>query len=585
MDVAEKKPTERFSDFAAWRERLSPLLVTPGVQALGVAVALALLVAVLVSAALWVREPAYRPLYMGLADKEAGQVMEALQAQKIPFRLDEATGGIEVPADQVHAARLKLATQGLPQSAAGGLELLAQPQGLGVSQFMETARYQHALEVELARSIASLQPVQQARVHLALPKASAFVRDQKKPSASVIVQLYPGRSLEAGQVAAIVHLIAASIPGMESSQVMVVDQRGNLLTRGQDDAKSPMGASEDQFAYARRIEQAYANRIEALLMPIVGAGHVRAQVSADVDFTVVEQTQERFDPASQVLRSEQTSEERRSGGMTPGGIPGALSNKPPGSVQLGTVAPVQAQVPAKVAAGETPPDGAPDPATPAPPQDISRQSTRNYEIDKTVSRISQPVGTIRRLSIAVLVDDWEQAGAEGAPVKTPLSDAELARLTAVVKESVGFNAARGDSINVVNQSFRVVDLADASEETHWWARPGLMDAIVKGFVMLMMLAVLVMVVRPLLRRLQPTAMQSLQMVPPPALPGAMGEAILGGPLAEDRLSLGNPSARSPGDSGMTIPPYETHLVTARTLAAKSPERVAQVMRDWMGHDG
>ena len=583
MDVAETKQSERFSNLSAWRERMGPLPAMPGGQVLGAAAALALLVAILVSTALWVHQPAYRPLYAGLADKEAGQVMEALQAQKIPFRIDETTGSIEVPTDQVHAARLKLATQGLPQSAAGGLELLAQPQGLGVSQFMESARYQHALEVELARSIASLQPVQEARVHLALPKASAFVRDQKKPSASVIVQLYPGRNLEPGQVAAINHLIAASIPGMESSQVMVVDQRGNLLTRGQDGAKSPVGVSEDQFSYARRLEQDYANRIEALLMPIVGPGRVRAQVSADMDFTVVEQTQERFDPASQVLRSEQTSEERRIGGMAPGGIPGALSNQPPGAVQLGAAAPAQAQspLPPKVATGDMPPAGVTDATTLTPPQDISRQSTRNYEIDKTVSRISQPVGTIRRLSVAVLVDDWEQVSAEGESVKTPLNDAELARLTAVVKEAVGFNAARGDSINVVNQAFKVVDFADASEKSPWWARPGLMDAIEKGFVMLMLLAVLVMVVRPLLRRLQPAAMQSIQVMSPPALPGGMTENS----LAEDRLSLDGGIGRSQANAGTTYLPYETRLVTARTLAAQSPERVAHVMRDWMGNDG
>jgi flagellar M-ring protein FliF len=584
MDAAETKQTERFSNLSAWRERLGPLPAIPGGQVLGAAAALALLVAVLVSTALWVHQPAYRPLYAGLADKEAGQVMEALQAQKIPFRIDETTGSIEVPTDQVHAARLKLATQGLPQSAAGGLELLAQPQGLGVSQFMESARYQHALEVELARSIASLQPVQEARVHLALPKASAFVRDQKKPSASVIVQLYPGRNLEPGQVAAINHLIAASIPGMESSQVMVVDQRGNLLTRGQDGAKSPVGVSEDQFSYARRLEQDYANRIETLLMPIVGPGRVRAQVSADMDFTVVEQTQERFDPASQVLRSEQTSEERRIAGMAPGGIPGALSNQPPGAVQLGAAVPAQAQSPkaSTVTSEGTPPAaGITDAATLPPPQDISRQSTRNYEIDKTVSRISQPVGTIRRLSVAVLVDDWEQVSAEGASIKTPLNDAELARLTAVVKEAVGFNAARGDSINVVNQAFKVMDFADTSENNPWWARPGLMDAIEKGFVMLMMLVVLIMVVRPLLRRLQPGAMQSIQVMSPPALPRGMNENS----LAEDRLSLDGGMARSQANAGTTYLPYETRLVTARTLAAQSPERVAHVMRDWMGNDG
>jgi flagellar M-ring protein FliF len=437
MDVVEKKPFDPLTGLTSWRARLTALSGMPGAQVLGPAIALALLVAVLISAALWLQRPGYQTLYNGLSDKESGQIAEFLQAEKIPFRINATSGALEVPADQVHAARLKLASQGLPQGAGVGLEMLAQPQGLGVSQFMENARYQHALEVELARSIASLQPVQEARVHLALPKASAFVRDQKKPSASVIVQLHPGRSLEAGQVAAIVHLIAASIAGMDSAQVMVVDQRGNLLTREQNAAKDPLGMSDDQFAYARRLEHEYAQRIESLLMPIVGLGRVHAQVSADLDFTVMEQTQERFDPASQVLRSEQLSEERRAPGALAGGIPGALSNQPPGPVALAPRA--EAPNVANPAAPGAPAAGVGEPVV--PPQDISRQSTRNYEIDKTVSRISQPVGSVRRLSIAVLVDNREEAGRDGALAKTPLDEAELAQLTALVKESVGFNAA------------------------------------------------------------------------------------------------------------------------------------------------
>jgi flagellar M-ring protein FliF len=578
MDVVEKKPFDPLTGLTSWRARLTALSGMPGAQVLGPAIALALLVAVLISAALWLQRPGYQTLYNGLSDKESGQIAEFLQAEKIPFRINATSGALEVPADQVHAARLKLASQGLPQGAGVGLEMLAQPQGLGVSQFMENARYQHALEVELARSIASLQPVQEARVHLALPKASAFVRDQKKPSASVIVQLHPGRSLEAGQVAAIVHLIAASIAGMDSAQVMVVDQRGNLLTREQNAAKDPLGMSDDQFAYARRLEHEYAQRIESLLMPIVGLGRVHAQVSADLDFTVMEQTQERFDPASQVLRSEQLSEERRAPGALAGGIPGALSNQPPGPVALAPRA--EAPNVANPAAPGAPAAGVGEPVV--PPQDISRQSTRNYEIDKTVSRISQPVGSVRRLSIAVLVDNREEAGRDGALAKTPLDEAELAQLTALVKESVGFNAARGDSINVVNQSFRSMDLDDGVGETSWWTRPGLLEAVIKGFVMLVGVGVLVMFGRPLLRRLQAASQQpvQVQVLAPPALT-AQGEDR---GLAPDRISLAALSDPAGTAAAPDLPPYAHRRETARLLAARHPEQVVQVMRDWMARD-
>jgi flagellar M-ring protein FliF len=580
MDMVEKKTFDRLAGLTSWRERLSALSVMPGAQVLGPAVALALLVALVISAALWLQRPAYQALYNGLSDKESGQIAEFLQAQKIPFRINEASGALEVPADQVHAVRLKLATQGLPQGAGVGLEILAQPQSLGVSQFMESARYQHALEVELARSIASLQPVQEARVHLALPKASAFVRDQKKPSASVIVQLHPGRSLEAGQVAAIVHLIAASIPGMDSAQVMVVDQRGNLLTREQRDVRDPLGMSDDQFAYARRLEREYVQRIESLLMPIVGLGRVHAQVSADLDFTVMEQTQERFDPASQVLRSEQLSEERRTPGSLAGGIPGALSNQPPGPMALAprAEAPNAANAPTPAAAA-APTAAAGEPAV--PPQDISRQSTRNYEIDKTVSRISQPVGSVRRLSIAVLVDDREELGRDGAVTKTPLNEAELAQLTALVKESVGFNAARGDSINVVNQSFRGMDLGDGLVETPWWTRPGLMEMVTKGFVMLVVLVMLGMFGRPLLRRLQIPSVQQVQVLAPPALTARAEDRG----LAPDRISLAELSDPAGNMAAPALPPYAHRRDTARLLAARHPEQVVQIMRDWMDRDG
>ncbi|HMM45607.1 MAG TPA: flagellar basal-body MS-ring/collar protein FliF [Candidatus Macondimonas sp.] len=570
MELADKNALGRLSAWPAWREHLIAWTKRPGAQALGPGIALAMLAAVLIAAVLWMRQPPYRVLFNGLSDKESGQIVEFLQTQKIPFRINDTTGSIEIPSDQVHAVRLKLATQGLPQGAGVGLEMLAQPQGLGVSQFMESARYQHALEVELARSIASLQPVQEARVHLALPKASAFVRDQKQPSASVIVQLHPGRSLEVGQIAAIVHLVAASIPGMESAQVMVVDQRGNLLTRSQDDAKNPLGMSSDQFAYARRLEQEYVSRIESLLMPILGPGRVHAQVSADLDFTVVEQTQERYDPAGQVLRSEQSSEERRTPGTLPGGIPGALSNQPPGPVSLAQPGAPAGSNPAGSAGSQ------PDTAT---PQDISRQSTRNYEIDKTISRISQPVGTVRRLSIAVLVDNRDVVGADGTVARTPLTDSEVAQLTALVKEAVGFSAARGDSINVVNQSFQSLELNDEGRVSPWW-QPGWMTVIGGGLGLGVLLLVLGGIAWRMLRRRASPVPRPVQVVGPPSL----NAPVAGEVPTEDRLTLTGRAGAEPG-AGATgagaSTDHEARLAAARALAARHPRQTAALVRDWM----
>jgi flagellar M-ring protein FliF len=308
---------------------------------------------------------------------------------------------------------------------------------------------------------------------------------------------------------------------------------------------------------------------------------VRAQVSADVDFTVVEQTQERFDPASQVLRSEQTNEERRAPGTLTGGLPGALSNQPPGPAILAPPpASTAAQTATNANSAAVPSAEAAAPAL--PPQDVSRRSPRNYEIDKTVSRISQPLGMVRRLSIAVLVDDWEKAGADGAVTKTPLTETDLARLTALVKESVGFNAARGDSINVVNQSFKNLDVGDGTREVPWWANPGLMDVMTKGFAMIVVLAVLLMIIRPLMRRLHTSSTaRSAQMVSPLALPAGTEESG----LARDRISLTRLAAPAAADDVASAQPYEIRRDAARTLAARHPEQVAQVMRDWMGQDG
>lgn len=552
----------------------------PGVRQAVLMIALAASIALGIMMVLWLREPGYRPLYGHLADKEAGQVVDALQANNIPFKLDENSGSIMVPPERIYEARLKLAAQGLPQSTGTGFELLEQAPGLGVSQFMENARYQHAMEIELARTIASLQPVQNARVHLALPKQSVFVRDQKKAGASVVVQLYQGRSLEGGQVAAIVHLVASSVPGMETNQVTVVDQRGNLLTdntRNADD--TTLDASH--LAYTQQVEQDYIRRVEDILTPLLGRDRIRAQVTADLDFTRTEQTRESYDPNRQVVRSEQTSEERRSPGSGPGGIPGALSNQPPGPAALvPSSSPAPAAVPATPAA-----------QTAIATQDISQQNTRNYEIDRTISHISQPVGSVRRLSIAVVVDDWESIGRNGKVARTHLSDQDLARITGLVKQAVGFDPARGDSVNVINQSFHQPEELGAVPKPAFWEQGPIRELIQQALLALVALAVILLLIRPLMRNLlQGGTTREVMLESQAALPGS-DEQRQGEDIVTDRLSLGKPAASVRGAKAPVLTAnvptrmaYEEQVVAARNLAAQDPKRVAQVVKTWIASD-
>jgi len=552
----------------------------PGVRQAVLMVALAASIALGIMMVLWLREPGYRPLYGHLADKEAGQVVDALQANNIPFKLEENSGSIMVPPERIYEARLKLAAQGLPQSTGTGFELLEQTPGLGVSQFMENARYQHAMEIELARTISSLQPVQNARVHLALPKQSVFVREQKKAAASVVVQLYQGRSLESGQVAAIVHLVASSVPGMETNQVTVVDQRGNLLTdntRNADD--TAMDASH--LAYTRQVEQDYIRRVEDILTPLLGRDRIRAQITADLDFTRTEQTRESYDPNRQVVRSEQTSEERRSPGSGPGGIPGALSNQPPGPAVL-----VPPSSPAPAPASATPAA-----QTAAAAQDVSQQSTRNYEIDRTISHIKQPVGSVRRLSIAVVVDDWESIGRNGKAARTHLSEQDLARITGLVKQAVGFDPARGDSVNVINQSFHQPEELGPVPKPALWEQGPIRELIQQALLALVALAVILLLIRPLMRNLlQGSSAQEVMLEPQAALPRSE-EQRREEDNVKDRLSLSKPVASALGAKASALTAnaptrlaYEEQIVAARNLAAQDPKRVAQVVKTWIASD-
>lgn len=533
--------------------QLALLSQNPVTRQLGVMFGLAAAVALGVAVVFWGREPTYGVLYSGLGGKDASAVVEQLHKDGVKHRLDATTGAIMVPADKVHDLRLRLAGAGLPQSAGVGFNVLERKQEFGTSQFMESARYQRALEEELARTIASVNHVENARVHLALPKQSVFVRKRQEPSASVLVNLFPGRSLEKEQVAAITHLVASSIPNLEPGRVTVVDQMGRLLST--EKLSPELSAGKEQFEHTRTLEEAYVARIENLLAPIVGMGGVRAEVSADVDYAVTEQTQETYNPEAPALRSEQRFEESTAGSEMQG-VPGALSNQPPGAAAAPETLPAQGMLAAE---GDT-------------TRSVKR-ATVNYELDRTISHTRSAVGQVKRLTVAVVVDDKLAAGENGAMVRTPRTPEEIERITALVRDAVGFNAARGDTVNVVNASFTEAQELEALPEPPLWQQAWLWDMAKEVFAWTIAAVVLLFALRAVIR-----SFGAVRAEAPPA-----AAALAGGPgMAEDQLTLrsATPTVHLPGPDQT----YEENLNQARQMALQDPKRVAQVVRSWIAAD-
>jgi len=538
-------------------------LIPPSLKPLVLLIGVAAAVAAGVGVVLWSKEPTYSMLYSNLGDQDAAQITQALDTNGVPYRLEGSNGAIMVPADRVHDARLKLAGQGLPQGD-GGFAVMAKDPGFGVSQFMEGARYQHALETELAKTISNLQPVAAARVHLALPRQSAFVRDRRPPSASVFLQLKPGRRLESEQTTAIVNLVASSIPELEATQVTVVDQQGRLLSS--PDSHDEFSMRGKQLEMARNMEERYTQRIEELLSPLVGPGRVRAQVVADVELSSSEEAREQYRPESSIVRSEQTAEETSRNGAGPQGIPGALTNQPP---TPGVALPpgVSAQPPAQAVAG-TPgaPGAAATPPAPTPPDNTSKQSTRNYEIDRTVAYTKQPAGRLKRITVAVLVDNLRTPGEEGKITETALTAEQITNMTRLVKDAVGYDEARGDSVNIVNASFKgeAVPEEIQPETIPIWERPLVRD-IAKLLGALIVLLVLVLaVLKPLVRGLLAPPRSTYE--PPQLTDGGTPASAGGGSMAAPALD------------------YDSQIAQARSLVAQDPARVAQVVKTWVGKD-
>jgi flagellar M-ring protein FliF len=533
-----------------WVARVAAL---PQPVKLKLGLGVAVLLSVLVALALWSRSPDWKVLFTNLPDKEAGAIVAELSKMNTPYRLGEGGASILVPADKVHELRIRLATAGLPRSSVVGLESMDTPR-LGQTQTQERIQIQRGLEGELTRTITSLQAVQAARVHLALPNQNGFFREQQKPSASVVLTLHPGRTLDRAQVAGIVHLVASSVPEMNPKAVSVLDASGSLLSGNDDNAAQ--GLDEKQLQYVRQMEATYLQRVMDILEPVVGRDNLRATVTADVDFSQTEQTAERFAPnqgqAPAAVRSQQSTEQTGPGAPVPTGVPGAASNQPP--------------VPATA-----PINGASAPLQPATTGTMGggsrREAITNYEVDKTVSVTRAATGTVRRLNAAVVVNHRSVTDAKGKTTTTPLPPEEVEKLTALVQEAIGFNKDRGDSVRLINAPFRET-VEPEPEPTPLWQQPWLHDLLRAGAaplaLALVALGVVFGLVRPALRQAA---------TPPPVAAAGGIDAVVDD---DNELSADGTPALS-GPAALS----QNKLEQARLLARENPAAVAAIVREWV----
>ncbi|MCW8207106.1 flagellar basal body M-ring protein FliF [Verminephrobacter aporrectodeae subsp. tuberculatae] len=527
-----------------WLQRLQSL---GRAQRVRLGLGLALLLAAAAALLLLGRQSEYRVLFANLSDKDGGAIVVQLTQMNVPYRYTQGGGAILVPADQVHDVRLRLATQGLPKGSVVGFELMESSK-FGLTQFQERLNFQRGLEGELTRSIQSLSSVQSARVHLALPNQNGFFREQQKPSASVLVGLYPGRVLDRAQLAGIVHLVASSVPELAPSAVSVLDDTGKLLSQSPDTGAE---ANAQQLLYVQQIEQLYSRRILDILEPVVGQGNVRAQVTAQVDFTQTESTSEQFrpnqTPDSGAVRSQQQLESRGGPERMPSGIPGAVSNQPPAP----STAPINGANPAPDAGGQ---QGA---------QVTSRrESTTNYELDRSLQVTRGATGSVKRLSAAVVVN-YQLDEAKGR--SRALAPEQIEQMTALVRESIGFNRERGDSVNLMHTPFLV--RATPPVDVPLWQRPEVIE-LAKTFAwplgaVLFAALVLLGLVRP-------------------ALKGAAPRAVAGGQIdALEAEALERPALPTPSDAALPATPEQLRLEEARVLARENPVAVANILKTWL----
>ncbi|MBA3582155.1 MAG: flagellar M-ring protein FliF [Gammaproteobacteria bacterium] len=522
-------------------------------QHMGTLFGLAAALAIGVGIALWSLKPSYTPVFNSMSGRDATEMVDALRSSNIPYQIDEKSGLVLVPTDQAQQARMQLSSAGITEGSAEGLEILRKDSSLGTSQFIETARYQHALETELSRSISSMRNIEAARVHLAIPKQSVFVRNQSQTTASVLLKTKPGRSLEDGQILAIVNVVASGVPYLEASRVTIVDQFGRLLSSRTSDEN--MGLTRSQFDYSRQVESEYTQRIESLLTPIVGYGRVKAEVNAEIDFTTNEAMLETFTPANDKIRSEKVQETQSNNALGAAGVPGALSNTPPAGASLTP----------ETAEDETKTTG-----------NSSRSTMRNYELDKTIRRTRQAQGTLQRLSVAVVVDDHVVKSKKGGKEqRTPLTPEEIERINNLVKEAIGFREARGDSVVVLNSAFQSEEIVEKVVQEPIWKQAWVWSAIKQVAGAGVVLFILFGIVRPALR-------SYVNKTPAGAadVAGAKGTLAIAG-NTQAALTRNQDPSQLPAPLHV----YGDILNMARAMATDDPKRVAKVVKDWVGDDG
>lgn len=537
-------------------------------QKIAAGAALAFAIALVVGVILWSRQPDYAVLFSNLEEKDGGAVVASLQQQNVPYKFSENGNAILVPSSQVHDLRLRMAAQGIPKGGLVGFELM-ENQKLGLSQFHEQVNFQRALEGELSRTISAIASVAAARVHLAIPKQTAFLRDEQKPTASVMVNLHTGRALDPTQIAGIVHLIASSVPQLTNDNVSVIDQNGNLLTKKPDPLRANGALDASQILYTRELEEGFIERVNAILTPLFGKGNFRAQVSADVDFNITEQTAETYRPnpsPEQSIRSQQSSESQTRE-LAPQGVPGALTNQPP----VPATAPVTTPPVAGTAgAGQ-------------PPITTNKSATINYELDKTVQHTRKALGQIRRLSVAVAVNQREEKDKSGALKPVPLSDEERQRIEKLVGDAVGYNKERGDTLSVASSPF----VASQEPETPLWKDPdnqALLKELIKYLVIAGVIAFVAFgVIRPLLRQVlpQPEPKEDEAAIAAAAAQAAAeGEEAEAGEEGEGEEGEGAEVELSPEAAARLA--YEEKLAKVLALARNNPKVISNLIKEWMG---
>ena len=522
----------------------------------GLMIALAASIALGFSVVLWSQKESYQPLYPSMQGFDTAELVQVMDTANVPYRIDPASGVLLVPSSSVDSIRLQVASAGITRDNGYGYEFLDQEQSLGPSQFMEANRYKRSMEGELQRTITSFRHVQSARVHLATPERSVFVRNNRKPTASVFLALHSGRQLTDTQVQAIANLVASSVPEMLPEDVTVVDQQGNLLSRTGENAEMMMAA--EQFAYVRRYEETLVGRVNRILHPLLGAGKFTAEVAADVDFTRTEQAAETFNPDGSSVRSEQSMNERRTAGDIIAGVPGALSNQPP----------------AAAAAPETL-DGVAGSAAPDAQGNVRTQETRNYELDRTISYTNYDPVSVRRLSVAVVIDEPVGDAAQG------WSAEDMERISALVRDAVGYNAERGDSVTVINKAFAQIEELPGDALPFWqasWFAPVLRQAAAALFILILVFGVLM----PSLKRLTVTGNSSRAAGGDSSTEVGYADIKAEHKLKEESVTLSGSDdilLAGPAES------YERQLGAIKGLVAEDPARAAQVVKNWISNDG